>query len=81
VNDALAAYLGTIDKRLLFYLNEDDEMMFDTVERLRLYTSALLTDSMTPAALNEEWPDWYALTTAFVFAYGTEQLGDRSGQW
>jgi hypothetical protein len=76
VNDVLVTYLGTIDKQLLFYLDEDDEMMFDTVERLRSYTSALLDGWLTPAHLVEEWPDWYALATAFVFAYGTEELGE-----
>ena len=74
MNEALVAHLGTIDERLLFYLDEDDEMMFDTVERLRLYTSALLADSMTPATLAEEWPDWYLLVPAFVLAYGTGEL-------
>jgi len=49
-------------------------MMFDTVERLRDYTSALLIDAVTPAALAEEWPDWYHLAPAFVLAYGTEEL-------
>jgi hypothetical protein len=74
VNDFLVTHLGTIDERLLFYLDEDDEMMFDTVERLRLYTNALLADSITPAALAEEWPDWYHLAPAFVHAYGTKEL-------
>jgi hypothetical protein len=78
VNDVLVTYLDRIDKRLLFYLDEDDEMMFDTVERLRSYTSALLTGSITPAALAEEWPDWFHLAPAFVLAYGTAELKDAA---
>ncbi len=74
VNDVLVNHLSTIDERLLFYLDEDDEMMFDTVERLRDYTSALLIDSITTTALNDEWPDWYYLAPAFVLAYGTDEL-------
>ena len=74
MNEFLFAYLSALDERLLFYLDEDDEMMFDTVERLRLSTIALLADSITPAALKEEWPDWYHLAPAFVLAYGTEEM-------
>ena len=74
MNDNLVDYLAAIDQRLLFYLDEDDEMMFDTVERLRSYTTALLEGSITPAALFNKWTDWFALVPAFVFAYGSEDL-------
>ena len=74
MNDVLVTHLGTIDERLLFYLDEDDEMMFDTVERLRSYTTALLDASITPAVLVTKWSDWFDLVPAFVLAYGTEEL-------
>ena len=74
VSESLVAYLSAIDERLLYYLDQDDELMFDTVERLRFSTNALLTDSITPALLNREWPDWFILVPAFVLAYGTEEL-------
>jgi hypothetical protein len=74
MNGYVVAYLTSIDEQLLFYLDDDNEMMFDTVERLRYSTSALLAGSTTPAALNREWPDWFILVPAFVLAYGTEEL-------
>ena len=74
MNDILITHLGTTHEPLLDYLDEDDEMMFDTVERLRLYTSALVSGSITPATLAEDWPDWFELAPAFVLAYGTDEL-------
>ncbi len=74
MNDVLITHLGTTHEPLLNYLDEDDEMTFDAVGRLRLYTSALLSGSVTPATLAEDWPDWYDLAPAFVLAYGTEEL-------
>jgi len=74
VNEFLATHLGTIDERLLYYLDQDDELMFDTVKRLRDSTIGLLADSITPSDLNQDWPDWYHLAPAFVLTYGTEEL-------
>jgi hypothetical protein len=74
VNDILITHLGTTHEPLFNYLDEDDEMMFDTVERLRLYASALLSGSITPATLADDWDDWFDLAPAFVLAYGTEEL-------
>jgi hypothetical protein len=74
MNDLLMSHLATIDQRLVFYLDEDDEMMFDTVERLRAYTTDLLDGSITPAFLVEKWSDWFPLASAFALAYGTEEL-------
>jgi len=74
VNEFLVAYLSAIDERLLYYLDQDDELMFDTVERLRFSASDLLAGLITPAALKLEWPDWFILAPAFVLAYGTKEL-------
>ena len=57
MNDFLPSYLDTIDERLLGYLDENDELRADTVQRLRFYTSALLDGSLSPAAVAEDWPD------------------------
>jgi hypothetical protein len=74
VNDFLASYLDAIDERLLDYLDDDDELKLDVVQRLRFYTSALLAGLITPKHVEEDWPDWYHLAPAFVAAYGTEEL-------
>jgi hypothetical protein len=73
-NDFLVIYLVSIAERLLEYLDDEDELSLDTVQRLRLYTSALLDGSVTPADLMEDWPDWFDLAPAFVAAYGTGDL-------
>jgi hypothetical protein len=74
VSDFLVVYLDSIDKQLLEYLDEDDELKLDAVQRLRFYTSALLDGSITPDHVMEDWPDWFQLVPAFVAAYGTEEL-------
>jgi hypothetical protein len=61
---------------LLEYLDEDDELRLDAVQRLRLYASSLLDGSLTPSDVHEDWPDWFDLAPAFVVAYGTKELSD-----
>ena len=48
MNDFLVLYLDSIDERLLEYLDEDDELKLDAVQRLSFYTTALLDGSITP---------------------------------
>ncbi len=67
-------YLDSVDERLLDYLDEDDELKLDAVQRIRFYTSALLDGSITPMRVVEDWLDWYALVPAFVAAYGSDEL-------
>jgi hypothetical protein len=74
VSDPLVSYLDSIDERLLEYLDEDDELKLDAVQRLRFYTTAILDGSITPKHVEEDWSDWYQLVAAFVAAYGTEEL-------
>src|ERR1039458_1436873 len=69
VSDFLFTYLDSIDERLLEYLDEDEELELDAVQRLRFYTSALLEGSITPDHVMEDWPDWYQLAPAFVATY------------
>ena len=56
------------------YLDEDDELKPDAVQRLRLYTSALHEGWITPDHVLEDWPGWYPLAHAFVTAYGMAML-------
>jgi hypothetical protein len=78
VNDFLVTYLDTIDERLLDYLDEDDdELPLALVARLRGITSALLDGGLTPAQVTGEWVDYFALSGAFVAAYGSEDLEAR----
>ena len=74
VNDFLVVYLDSIDEQLLEYLDEDDELKLDAVQRLRFYTTALLDGSITPDHVEDDWPDWYQLVPAFVATYGSEEL-------
>jgi hypothetical protein len=74
VNDFLVLYLDSIDERLLEYLDEDEELKLEAVQRLRFYTSALLDGSITPDHVLEDWPDWYQLVPAFVATYGSDEL-------
>jgi len=74
VNDFLVVYLDSINERLLEYLDEDDELKLDAVQRLRFYTTAMLDGSITPKHVEEDWSDWYQLVPAFVATYGTEEL-------
>ncbi|HYA67426.1 MAG TPA: hypothetical protein VED63_01725 [Acidimicrobiales bacterium] len=76
----LAAYLDSIDERLLNYLDETQELRVDTVRRLRLYASALLDDSIAPTDIGEDWPEWFDLAPAFVLAYGTTQLEEMQDE-
>ncbi len=79
VNDFLVSYLDAIDERLLEYLDDDDELKLDTVQRMRFYASALLSGSITPNNVVEDWPDWFQLVPAFVAAYGSEELQELEG--
>ena len=76
VNDFLVTCLDSIDKRLLDYLDEDEELPLDTVRRLQCYASALLDGSLVPTAVVEDWEDFYDLAGGFVTAYGSEVLMD-----
>ena len=79
VNDFLVTYLDSIDERLLEYLDEDEELKIDAVQRLSFYTTALLDGSITPDHVMEDWPDWYQLVPAFVATYGSEELQELEG--
>jgi hypothetical protein len=74
VSEFLVVYLDTIDERLLEYLDKNDELKLDAVQRLRFYTTAILDGPITPEHVVEDWPDWYQLVPAFVATYGTEEL-------
>jgi hypothetical protein len=75
-NDPLVTYLESIDKRLLDYLDDDDELSIATVQRLRPHISELLGGTMTTSALTAAWPEWFDLVSAFVITYGSLELED-----
>ncbi|MGD0287541.1 MAG: hypothetical protein ABSC31_14410 [Acidimicrobiales bacterium] len=79
MNDFLVVYLDSIDERLLEYLDEDDELKLDAVQRLSFYTTALLDGSITPEHIAEDWSDWYQLVPAFVATYGPDELQELEG--
>ncbi|MFZ2057931.1 MAG: hypothetical protein WAV54_11060 [Acidimicrobiales bacterium] len=79
MNDFLVVYLDSIDERLLEYVDEEDELKLDTVQRLSFYTSALLDGSITPDHVMEDWSDWFQLVPAFVATYGSEELQELEG--
>jgi hypothetical protein len=74
VSGSLVIYLDSIDERLLDYLDEEDELGPEVVKRLRYYASALSEDFITPAAVSEDWADWFDLVGAFVAAYAPEGI-------
>jgi hypothetical protein len=74
VSQFLVVYLDSIDERLLEYLDDDEELRREVVDRLRFYANALLDGSITPAAITEDWADWFDLVGAFVAAYVPEGL-------
>jgi hypothetical protein len=74
VSEFLVAYLDAIDERLLEYLDEEDELRPEVIKRLRFYNSAFLEGSISPAAVAEDWADWFDLTRAFVAAYASEDI-------
>jgi hypothetical protein len=76
VTHELVVYLDSIDERLLDYLDEDDELRLEVVKGLRYYTSALLEGSISPAAVAEDWADWFDLVGAFVAAYAPHEVGE-----
>ncbi len=74
MSDFLVTYLDSIDERLLEYLDENDELRPEVVKRLRYYASALLEGSITPAAVVEDWADWFDLVPAFMAACAPEVI-------
>jgi hypothetical protein len=75
-NEPLVTYLDSIDKRLLDYLDEDDELSVVSTRRLRSHISELLAGTMTTSTLSAAWPDWFDLVSAFVVTYGSLELED-----
>jgi hypothetical protein len=75
-NDLLVTYLDSIDKRLLDYLDEDDDLSVVTTQKLRSYTSELLAGTITAPELMVAWRDWFDLVSAFVVTYGSAELED-----
>ena len=63
------------------YLDEDDELRLEVVKRLSYYTSVLLDGTITQAAVDDDWAEWFDLVGAFVVAYAPEaeaELGEEA---
>lgn len=80
MSDFLVVYLDSIDERLLDYLDEEDELRPEVVKRLRYYATALSEGSITPAAVAEDWADWFDLVGAFVAAYAPEGVEELDAE-
>ena len=76
MSEFLVVYLDSIDERLLDYVDEDEELRLEVVKRLRYYASALLEGSITPAAVVEDWADWFELVGAFMATYAPDEVGE-----
>ena len=74
MNKTLVTYLDAIDGHLREHLDEDGELRLDTAWHLDICAGALLDGSITPAVLDDDWPAWFVLASAFVAAYGSEEL-------
>ena len=79
VSDFHVVYLDSIDERLLDYLDDDDELKLDVVQRIRFHTSAPLDGSITAEHVWDDWADWYVLVRAFVATYSPEELKELEG--
>jgi hypothetical protein len=75
-NDLLVRYLSSIDKRLLEYLDDDEDLSVETTGRLLTYTTDLLAGTLTASGLAAAWGDWFDLVGAFVTTYGSVELED-----
>jgi hypothetical protein len=74
MNEDLASYLDSIDRGLLEYLDEKQDLSLGAVEHLYRYSVALLQGLIEPAHVQEDWDDFFPLADAFVFAYGSRRL-------
>jgi hypothetical protein len=75
VSEDLAAYLDSIDARLVHYLDTDRDISSDAIRHVQCYAVALLQGLVLPEHVHEDWPDFYPLADAFVLAYGSRRLG------
>ena len=70
----MVGYLDSTDEPLLAYLDEEDELPPEVVNRLRYDASAILEGSVTPAAVAEDWADWFDPSRAFLATYAPEGI-------
>jgi hypothetical protein len=71
----LAHYLGSIDPRLVSYLDEDGTLSVDTIRKVHRYAVVLLQEHVVPEHVHEDWPDFFLLAAAIVYASGSQRLG------
>ena len=75
MSDDLAAYLGSIDGRLVRYLDEARDIASGAILHVRCYAVAIVQGLVVPEHVHEDWGDFFPLVVAFVLAYGSPRLG------
>ena len=78
--DDLAVYLCAIAPHLLVYLDAERDISADALRHVQCYAVALLEDLVLPEHVDEDWPDFFHLTVAFVLAHGSRRLGRLARQ-
>lgn len=74
MNDALTTQLSAIDDRLLAYLDERGELPVEVIARMHRFANAMVEGSATAELVAADWPEFFDLAAAFVFAYGSTEL-------
>jgi hypothetical protein len=75
MGDELAAYLCSIDGRLVRYLEDGADLSSTALRHVRCYGVALVQGLVVPEHVHEDWADFFPLVVAFVLAYGSAELG------
>lgn len=75
MSEDLAAYLDSIDGRLVRYLDGHRDISSDALRHVQSYVVALIQGLVVPEHVHEDWPDFFHLVDAFVLAYGSPRLG------
>lgn len=70
----LAAHLDSIDEALLAYVDDEGHLRVPAARRVVRFAEAALEGSVTPSQLERDWPEWFALTEAFVAACSFDDL-------
>lgn len=78
MSDDLAAYLGSIDRRLLSYLDGDRQLSDAAARHLQRYAVALLQGLISAEHVAEDWGDFFDLADGFVIAHGSARLEQLS---
>lgn len=62
---------GCDDARLLGYVDENGHLAPSALRRLHRWAVELVDGAATTLGIADEWPDFFVLANAYVFAYGS----------